>query len=353
MHKLLWLLLNSAKIYRENRAALNIVSQAKKNEQNVWFLCVSQNRNLGDYAQSCCIRKWIAENYSSYNMLEIPSIPLKYDLFGLIKKLVRFDNSKNIIIFQSGYTSSDLHLDEGVHRKIALNFNKSRIIFFPQTVRYSSEKEALKTAAIYNNNGNIFFMARDQKSFETARKYFTGITVKLFPDVVTSLIGGSNVRAAKRNGILLCIREDSEKYYTNAQVLSAIKDIAEDECIEWTDTTLKNGDLLDENTIDKFVNYFARFKVIITDRFHGTIISLISSTPVIVIKTSDHKVTEGAKWFLDVYPNYIKLAEDVNDIAACYNSLIRADRDNPPSDYFYQKYYRLLRTQIDAEGKMR
>ncbi len=52
-------------------------------------------------------------------------------------------------------------------------------------------------------------------------------------------------------------------------------------------------------------------KLIITDRYHGTILSLVAGTPVIVIKTTDHKVTTGAEWFRGVYDDYVYLAESL------------------------------------------
>lgn len=49
----------------------------------------------------------------------------------------------------------------------------------------------------------------------------------------------------------------------------------------------------------------SHYKVVITDRYHGTIFSLIANTPVIIIKSTDHKVTTGADWFKGIYDDYV------------------------------------------------
>ncbi|WP_082026255.1 polysaccharide pyruvyl transferase family protein [Prevotella pectinovora] len=40
---------------------------------------------------------------------------------------------------------------------------------------------------------------------------------------------------------------------------------------------------------------FAKYQVVITDRYHGTIFSQIVNTPVIVISSTDHKLRSGVK----------------------------------------------------------
>ena len=77
----------------------------------------------------------------------------------------------------------------------------------------------------------------------------------------------------------------------------------------------------------------------ITDRYHGTILSLVAGTPAIIIKTNDHKVTTGAKWFQGVYDSHVFLADSLEE--AC--ELAKQLHDAPPqyrlSPYFEEQYY--------------
>lgn len=305
--------------------------------ENVWFLCVPIHENLGDYAQYVCIKKWIQEKYPTKTLIEVPTIPLKYDFCGLLKLLKNKIHKEDLIIFQSGYTSSDLHPDEVVHRKIVRIFKDNVIVFFPQTVKYSCEKEAKKTAAIYNSHNHMIFLTRDKVSYEIAKKNFYETKIMLMPDIVTTLIG-TKTYDYERKGIIFCIRHDSEKNYKDSFIKEKFGNLISDSD-EWTDTTLEKGENCSADAIEKKVRQFAHHQLTITDRFHGTILSLVASTPVIVLKTVDHKVSEGAEWFKNIYPQYIRTVDSVEEAVqiadAMYENTCKAI-DDP---YFKKEYY--------------
>lgn len=73
-----------------------------------------------------------------------------------------------------------------------------------------------------------------------------------------------------------------------------------------------------------------------------------AGTPVIIIKTTDHKVTTGADWFKGVYDDYVYVAEDLND---AYNHAIeimgKALKNLLPA-YFKESYYDKLKELFEA-----
>ena len=314
------------------------------NKPTIWFLCVPIHNNLGDFAQYVCIKKWLAESLPEYLLVEIPTIPIAYDYCGILDKLKKMISQNDIIVFQSGYTSSDLHPDEIVHRKIAREFLNNKIIFFPQTVKYSSEAEAKRTAEIYNRHANIVFMARDRVSYQMARKYFTNISVKMFPDVVTTLIG-EKTYINEKVGITFCIRDDSEKNYSDTEIKDVFSDIMS-ENDDWTDTTLKKNEKCNVSLIEDKIELFSKHKITITDRFHGTILSLVASTPVIVLKTTDHKVTEGAEWFRTPFPDYIRVANNLEEAHAMAIDMLANNPDKIGEPYFKNNYYAKLKGEL-------
>ncbi|WP_081964333.1 polysaccharide pyruvyl transferase family protein [Gallibacterium genomosp. 1] len=323
-------------------------------QKKIWYFCVPTHNNLGDYAQYYCILKLLKENYSDIPIVEIPSSPIRYDYCGFFQELKNHIGNSDLIIFQSGYTSSDLHDDEIVHRKIVSYFKKNKIVFFPQTVRYSNDSEILKTANIYNEHGNIIFLARDRVSYNVASKWFKNIRVILYPDVVTSLIGTYvpkyNVTTNIKKGILLCIRSDSEKLFSNTEIKEMLLSIENSNNIEWLDTTLNKGEVCGENILEKYIQLFSSKELIITDRFHGTIFSLIAKTPVIVLKSIDHKVTEGAKWFIDKYPDYIKSFDNLSECRKFIeNHDIKHECLEKITPYFKKEYYDKLFYLIDED----
>ena len=310
-----------------------IVSKNKK----VWYFCVPQHNNLGDYAQYVCIKKWISDACVNFEILELPSCIIAHDYVGFIRLLRKKIAQEDLLIFQSGYTSTDLHEDEKVHRKIVSVFINNRIVFFPQTVKYSSEKEACKTAPIYNAHQHILFMARDLQSYNIALHYFTNTRVLLMPDIVTTMIG-QQVQPKERKGIFFCFRNDSEKKYTDNQIKQVFKHITT-EHDEWGDTTLDKNTKCSSALIDKTIERFACHKLVITDRFHGTIFSMTASTPVVVIPTVDHKVSEGANWFITKYPRNIVKVYSLEEALDKAGNMLNSTHEIITEKYYKEKYY--------------
>ena len=79
--------------------------------------------------------------------------------------------------------------------------------------------------------------------------------------------------------------------------------------------------------------------MVITDRYHGTIFSLVAGTPVIIIKTTDHKVVTGAEWFRGVYDDYVYLAETLDEAYELAKKLLSASLTNRLLPYFEKNYY--------------
>ena len=99
----------------------------------------------------------------------------------------------------------------------------------------------------------------------------------------------------------------------------------------------KHRDELINETIEKIATY----KVVITDRYHGTIFSAIANTPVVVINSADHKLSSGVKWFpKEVFANNVQFAENLDDAYEKANAILNSNEKllkNPP--YFKEKYW--------------
>lgn len=85
----------------------------------------------------------------------------------------------------------------------------------------------------------------------------------------------------------------------------------------------------------------------ITDRYHGTIFSLCAGTPVVIIKTTDHKVTTGADWFNGIYDDYVYVAKDLENAIRISQKILKSNLAHTFRPYFKTEYYDKLKSLFE------
>lgn len=328
-----------------------VLDKVNKDQNKILFCGVPNHKNMGDQAQRYCIRQWCSNNYPDYDIIEIPTWPFYDKQFcSRIKSLVK---ASDLFVIQSGYCTTSRHYDHLMHRFIVKSFPDNMILIMPQTVNFIKDRDGMKTAKIYNQHKHLLFLARDQVSYNAAKRYFSETDVRLYPDIVTTLIGTKQIES-HREGILICVRNDGEKKYTNEQIESLRKRFVNDgiHCdISDTNSSLPLGELIlhFEEELGKTLSYFASHKVVITDRYHGTIFSMISNTPVIVIATLDHKVKTGTEWFRNVYEGSFYNAASLDEANQMARDIIRHGAVIHNAPYFKENYYEKLKHAFDEK----
>ena len=101
--------------------------------------------------------------------------------------------------------------------------------------------------------------------------------------------------------------------------------------------------------IESEIETYSNYQVTITDRYHGTIFSLCAGTPVIILKTTDHKVTTGADWFKGVYDDYVYVAEDLDDAFHKAKEILTKNLNHQLKPYFKTEYYDKLKSLFGSE----
>ena len=321
--------------------------------KRIFYFGITTHNNLGDNAQFYCIRNWIKVNYPNVPSYEFTAPAIVHPKLKFVEKMKKILKPDDIIIFQSGYTTQDLGgVHEEMHRLIIDNIPNANILMMPQTIFFQHKKNEIICSKSYNQAKNMLFLARDNVSNKKAVEMFPDIAVKCFPDIVTTLIGQYSYNN-KREGILLCRRNDLEKLYPESELMD-LKNRMEDNLhqkVTVSDTSIKMKTKklhknLQQVLEDEFESY-SKYRMLITDRYHGTIFSLIAGTPVIVIKTTDHKVTTGADWFKGVYDDYVFLAKDLDDAYSLAEELLRKEFTHKMEPYFNLKYYNKLKTYFN------
>jgi exopolysaccharide biosynthesis predicted pyruvyltransferase EpsI len=316
-------------------------------KKTVYLFGCPIHAKIGDQAQTYCIEKWLQANYPEHSLIKLDwSIS-----YPLILRLIRILIKKDDLIFcHSGYFLVDHHSELPVYCKVISKFPDHRIVILPQTINLSDKDLISKVSQIFNSHPRLYLLCRDEVSHEKAQEIFSKCRLLLYPDVVTSLIGKKKYEGS-REGILFCIRNDGEAFYSAEQVGQLSRRLGEEYETTKSDTSIGISRIRIERAREEVINdmldYFAKFSLIITDRYHGTIFSLITATPVIVLSSSDHKLSSGVKWFPKEFKDYIVYAKNM-DMA--YDLAIEMlgevySHDLPP--YFQDNYYKQLKDKLN------
>ena len=321
----------------------------------------AKNPNLGDQAQRMCTLQWIRNNYPNSDLLEIGDFGNvfsfdvnKWTLFTDLACLIKLAILKikirqdDLLLGHSGYFMVDHHSGYKSFLLMMRHFPKNKFVILPQTINFYTPYVRQMVQQRFANAKNVTLLCRDKISYGKAQQLFPHTKLLLFPDIVTSLIGTQKF-TNNREGVLFCMRDDVETLYKHEEIDALMKRFG-DIRIDKVDTTMhgishsyinRHRVKLIWETIEKFSTY----KVIVTDRYHGTIFSAIASTPVIVINSADHKLCSGVNWFpKDVFGGYVQFANNLDEAYdKALGVLNRKDLEynNPP--YFKENYWSKLR----------
>lgn len=325
-------------------------------QKRIWYFCVPTHSNLGDQAQACCIEKYFRKFFSDHIVFKLSNNAFDFYEEKILMILKEKIKETYLIFFQSGYTFTGIHPYENMHRKIVENFPYNKIVFLPQTVKFKNQKILENVQNFYGKYDNIYFFARDKISYDIYKSIFPEHrNVHCFPDIVTTEIGNYDFNNNERNGILLCVRNDVEKLYS-FQEISLFKEklqkIAKVSLSDTNSETKENSLKEYWKKIEETIDDYAQYQVIITDRYHGTIFALIANTPVIILKTTDHKVVTGADWFEGVYEDYVYVVNDLEEASQVAQQIVTGFEYRKLPSYFKEKYYDRLKDIIE-DGELK
>ena len=324
-----------------------------RSKKQIFLFGSPYHPNMGDQAQTACIMDFVKREYPEYGLSIFRLLESQPRILRLLRTFIRKDD---LIFCHSGYHLTNLYSEQTVYFRLIKLFPDKKIVIFPQTINYTTKTSLEEAKDILNNHPDLTIMCRDETSYETAKKNFFKAKLLLYPDIVTSLIGTKKINH-ERKGVLFCMRDDIEAFYKPDEI-NALKARFVGITIGHTDTTLKQYKTKmqelynNRNTIlDSIFEEYSHYKVIITDRYHGTIFGLISGTPVVVIGSTDHKLSSGVKWFpKEQFGDYITFANNLDEAyekaSEILNNYNKYDHNLPA--YFKENYYDVLKGKLEG-----
>lgn len=279
--------------------------------------------NIGDQAIAVAEKQLLKKHNIKY--LEIDSMEM-----GGHERIYAFltPPSQEILVHGGGFLGILWQDEEERFRRILMAFHKNRIVVFPQTVTFdvnTDDGQAFleESKKIYSSHPDLLIYVREKKSYEFMRKYIPDVKVKLVPDMVMGL--DIPLKNIQRKDILVCMRADKEKAISkeNQDSIMAILRRNYPECkLDFTDTVVNHNIFPDdrETKVQAKLNQFATHKLVVTDRLHGMIFSVITNTPCIAFGNINGKVKDVYEtWFQDI--DYIKYAQDISSFVEIINTL--------------------------------
>lgn len=102
-----------------------------------------------------------------------------------------------------------------------------------------------------------------------------------------------------------------------------------------------------QTIIFEMIERMSKFKVVVTDRFHGILFGLLSGAKVCAIDSIDFKVREGASMFGDLYKGAVVYSKNIEDATNIIDYLYSQTDYINIDDICYQRYYSNLKSLID------
>jgi exopolysaccharide biosynthesis predicted pyruvyltransferase EpsI len=251
-------------------------------------------------------------------MYEVVPVPTEYRNFDTLRTIRNTLRPDDKLFIHSGYLLFDPHPALPFILDVVRIFFDIPITILPQTVNIKQDWMQQIIGREFDLHKSLTLMCRDNVSFENAKKLFNNVHLKLVPDVVTSLIGNKDFqeRNAKKEGIMFCLRNDLERHYSEEEIQVLIHRFSSQR-IGRIDTTIKaskwSWERHREKLMKNIISEISTYRVVITDRYHGTILSAIANTPVVVINSADHKLSSGVNWFRENGFNTVLYASNLQE----------------------------------------
>lgn len=263
-----------------------------------WPFCA----NVGDSAIALGELAWLGKN---------DHLHLSYicDLRTYNKKLIKESIGDGIIFLHGGGNLGDLWIQNQLLReKVIQDFPENRIIQLPQSIYFSQRDSIQRFKGIVENHNNITLLVRDEQSMAFAKNEFK-TDISLCPDMAFEL--GSLVRRREPLiDIVALFRTDKEaldvsflkipnqkivfdwledaktyQYWIN-YLLSLCMKHYPNEFRFLTQSLLKVNIRLARERLRRGCGLLEQGRVVITDRLHGHILSLLLNIPHFVASNS-------------------------------------------------------------------
>ncbi|MCM1425822.1 MAG: polysaccharide pyruvyl transferase family protein [Eubacterium sp.] len=310
--------------------------------RRIYLIGTPDHYNIGDHIITYATCVFLQDIVPEIEIIEISMKEFPRKLPELQKNIRQDD----ILILQGGGNMGNIYWrNERIRREIIKRFYNNKIIIFPETIYYTKDCEGTADLAIsqsiYEKAAKLVICAREKVSYEIMNEVYPWNTVILVPDMVCYLEPNISV---SREKVKLFYRSDLEKSISEA-LKQKIEEFLKDRKLdyEYKDMMHLGKGYIGKANRDRIVwnkiKEIAGAKLVITDRLHAMILSVITGTPCLVIAEYNHKIESAYYTWFETVP-YIVLLKDSSKLEEKAKALLEMPRQ--PNIKFKDKYEALI-----------
>ena len=299
------------------------------------MLGVPEHGNIGDHAITIGEKNFLKKNFPN-----LPYVMFPWEFLNSYWNFLKLKiKPTDLICIHGGGFLGTLWENEQENLTRALNlFNHNPIIIMPQSLWYDEEENHKRLMDSFENAmkkcDNICVCIREEMSLQRFQGRFPEIKTMLIPDMAFYI--QNKVSAKRSDNVLLCLRRDKEKISPETQdISSTIK--SHGYSVKETSTVVDENIPMGMSELYVFnkLTEFASARLVITDRLHGLIFSVITNTPCIAFDNLSGKVHGTYRW-IESIPT-IKLVNEINNIKEYINALYTENGFDINMDDKYKK----------------
>lgn len=285
-------------------------------------------------------QSWCQDHLSGYVYKEFnDDIYKDWSFFDLVRLAIK---KQDLILLRGGGSIGERYLGYELFVRHVLELMvKNKVFMYPQSIFFSPNEKGRAqkalTAAAYDKHPDFTLCLRDQASYNLAAQMFKKTKIHLCPDMALYLIPYfKNYSAGTRQGILLCLRQDGEKYYKNLgeTLTDSLASLGYDLTLGDTAAPGSVSQIQRPAVVEDFLLNLSKKEAAVTDRFHGLIAAALTLTPVVILQSEGQKIPSGLKWFEG--SNFIFFADSPDQVPALLEKALACDARVLPdfSPYF-------------------
>jgi exopolysaccharide biosynthesis predicted pyruvyltransferase EpsI/glycosyltransferase involved in cell wall biosynthesis len=313
-------------------------------EKKIFLVGTPEHSNIGDAAIAVGEYEFIKKYFPQYKIVEIQLLQLEWK-YQIMRSII---NNDDLIFLQGGGNLGNLYLhEEELRRKIIADYPNNKIVIMPQSIYFTNDKDGERerkiSAEAYSRHKDLTLFVRGLESLEFAKEFFYNTRCMDALDLALMLKGDFEY---ERKGILLCIKDLTDESGLSENLHEEIKRTVEkfDSSFETSKNYYVNYDIyqgIRRMVVDEELKKFSRHKLVVTDRLHGLIFSVVTKTPCVLIGGYYQKQAEFVKNFMDSSAVFfidkdISKLEDAIQKAMLVTDVVYPVMEQKPFDKMYE-----------------